>query len=115
MDPTREEKQNEPPQQKSGAEGRISQGINAINKLAGGGFKNPLGGIGSKVVAQTALRGFVAFLAGPGFPIAITLGLVLFFVLIIIMGFGGAPSSEPNGQTANITPTETPTPTPPAP
>ena len=110
MDPTLEEKQSDQPQQKRSAEGSISQGINTINKLAGGGFKNPLGGIGSRVVAQTALRGFAAFLAGPGLPIAIAIISVFIFTFIIVE-FGGAPGSQTN-QSANPTPAETVTPTP---
>lgn len=111
MDPTLEEKQNELPQQKRSAEGTISQGINTINNLARArrDFTNPLGKIGQRAVAQTALRGFAAFLAGPGLPIAVALGLVLLFTVIIIMGFGGAPPPQTN-QFAN--PTITPTPAP---
>jgi len=112
MDPTLEEKQNELAQQKRSTEGTISQGINTINNLAraGRGFTNPLGTVGSRVVAQTALRGFAAFLAGPGLPIVIVVVFVLVFTFIIV-GFGAAPSSELNGQATNITPTETIMPT----
>lgn len=102
----------QPPSSGRPSGGGINRGINTINNLARAsrGFPNPLGKVGSRVVAQTALRGFAAFLAGPGFPIAITLGLVLFFVLIIIMGFGAAPPSETNNQSPN--PTITPAPAP---
>jgi hypothetical protein len=112
MDPTLEEKQNELPQQKRSTEGTISQGINTINNLARArrGFSNPFGKVGSRVVAQTALRGFAAFLAGPGLPIAIAIISVFIFTFIIV-GFGGAPVSQTN-QSANPTPAETVTPTP---
>lgn len=114
MDPTLEEKQNDQSQNKQSGQGIISRGINSINNLKGANklFSNPLRKIGSRVVAQTALRGFAAFLAGPGLPIAVALGLVLLFTIIIVMGFGGAPSSEPNSQTTNVPPTKTITPTP---
>ncbi len=109
MDPTLEEKQKELPQQKRSTEGTISQGINTINNLARArlGFTNPLGKIGSRVVAQTALRGFAAFLAGPGLPIVIALGFVLLFTIIIIMGFGGVPPSETNTQASSLNSTAT--------
>lgn len=108
MNPALEEKQNDQAQEKQ-AGGGISRGINSINNL--GRLKNPFGKIGSRAIAQTALRGFTAFLAGQGFPIVVALGLVLLFTMIIIMGFGGAPISELNNQTTNVTPTETITPT----
>lgn len=108
MNPTLEEKQNDQAQEKQPG-GGISRGINSINNL--GRLKNPFGKIGSRVIAQTALRGFTAFLAGQGFPIMVALGLVLLFTIIIIMGFGGAPPSEMNNQTTNVAPTETITPT----
>lgn len=114
MDPTLEEKQNELPQQKRSTEGTISQGINTINNLARArrGFTNPLGKVGQGVVQQAALRGFAAFLAGSGLPVAIALGLVLLFTVIIVMGFGGAPSSETNNQGLNLSPTATQSATP---
>lgn len=107
MDPTLEEKQSDQAQKKQSG-GGISRGINSINNL--GRFKNPFGKIGSRVIAQTALRGFAAFLAGTGFPIAVALGLVLLFTIIIVMGFGGAPPSELNNQAANVAPAKTITP-----
>lgn len=118
MDPTLEEKQSDQPQQKQSKEGTINQGINAINNLvrARRGFTNPLGEIGSRVVVQTALRGFAAFLAGPGLPIALALGAILFFTIIIVVGLGGVPSSESNIQAPADVPTLTPpTPSPAAP
>lgn len=111
MDPTLEEKQNEQVQREQSG-GGIGRGINAINKLARQGLKNPLGKIGSRVVAQTALRGFAAFLAGPGLPISLALGAILLFTIIIVMGFGGALPSETNTQGHNLIPTATQSPTP---
>lgn len=108
MNPTLEEKQNDQAQGKQSG-GGVNRGINTINNLMG--FKNPFGKIGSRVIVQTALRGFAAFLAGPGFPIAVALGFVLLFTIIIVMGFGGAPPSEINNQATNVTPAETITPT----
>lgn len=84
--------------------GGINRGINTINNLARRGFPNPLGKIGSRIVAQTALRGFAAFLAGPGLPIVIAIVSVFVFTLIMVVGFGGGVPS--------IAPAETPTPTP---
>ena len=105
MDPTQEKNQNDQPQEKQS--GGIGRGINTINKLARGGIKNPLGKIGSRVVTQTALMGLRAFLAGPGLPVLVALGAILFFTIIIIMGIGGAPSSETNTQGSNLNPTAT--------
>lgn len=109
MGTTLEEKQTDQPQQKQSKEGTISQGINTINDLARArrGFTNPLGKVGSGIIAQTALRGFAAFLAGPGLPIAIAIISVFIFTFIIV-AFGGAPLSETNNQSAK--PTITPTP-----
>lgn len=108
MNPALEEKQNDQAQGKQTG-GGISRGINSINNL--GRLKNPFGKIGSRAVAQIALRGFAAFLAGSGFPIMVALGLVLLFTIIIIMGFGGAPPSEQNDQITNLVPMETIAPT----
>lgn len=106
MDPAPEEKQNDQTQEKKSG-GGIGQGINVINNLMSAGIKNPFGKIGSKVAAQTALRGFAAFLASPaGLPILITIVLVVVFT-VVVMSFGGAPAIE-------STQTQTPTPTPPA-
>lgn len=108
MDPTLEEKQNDQTQ-KEQLGGGINRGINTINKLARGGLKNPLGKVGQRIVVQTVLRGFAAFLAGPGLPIVIAIASVLVFTFIIV-GFGGAPPSEINNQSTN--PTITPIPEP---
>lgn len=99
----------QPPSSSRSSGGGISRGINNINSFARRGFSNPLGKVGQRVIGQTALRGFAAFLAGPGLPIVIAVVLVFIFTFIIV-GFGGAPSSEQNSQTTNITPTETITP-----
>lgn len=114
MDPTPEERQNDQPQQKQSKEGAVGQGISAINNFvrARRGFTNPLGKVGSRAVTQVVLRGFTAFLAGAWFPVALTLGLVLLFTVIIIMGFGGAPPSETGVQTPQALPTLVSTPTP---
>lgn len=113
MDPTLEEKQNDQTQNKQSGQGIISRGINSFNSLRGANrlLSNPLGKIGSRVVAQAAVRGFAAFLAGPGFPIAITIIAVFVFTFIIV-GFGGAPPSETNVQAPQTVPTLTPTPAP---
>jgi hypothetical protein len=47
--------QNNQSQEKQ-SEGRISQGINAVNNLVGGGIKNPFGKIGSRVAVQAATK-----------------------------------------------------------
>jgi hypothetical protein len=107
MNSTPEEKQNDQTQKKT-IGGGINQGIKVINNLVGGGFKNPFGKISSRVVTQTALRGFFTFLVGPVFPIVIALIAIFVFTLIIV-GLGGAPSSEQNNQTANVVPTKTTT------
>jgi hypothetical protein len=87
------------PSQPLGARG--GRGIN-INNFMGRGFKNLFGKSGSKAVVQTALRGFSAFLTGPGLPIAIALILVVLFTIMIV-GFGGVPMSTPDNQTTNTT------------
>lgn len=114
MDPTLGEKQNDQAQERRGI---ISRGINSFNSLRGANrlFSNPFGKIGSRVATQTALRDFAALLAGPGLPVAIALGLVLLFTVIIIMGFGGAPPFETSIQTPTVPiaePTKLITPTP---
>lgn len=108
MDPILEEKQNETPQQKPLSQGSISRGINAINNLQqmGSNLPNPFGKISQRVVVQTALRSFAAFLLGPGLPVMIALVFVFIFTLIIVIAFGGVPSS--------FTPTTMPTIAPPA-
>lgn len=109
MDPTLEEKQNDQPQEKQ-RQGIISRGINSFNNLRGANrlLSNPLGRIGTRVVLQAGLRGFAAFLAGPGLPIAIAIASVFIFTLIIVLGFGGAPSSETNVQAPQASPALTP-------
>lgn len=103
MDPTLGEKQNNQPQQKRPAG---ESAINTINNFTRRGFTNPFGKVGSRVVAQAALRGFSALLASQaGLPILITLVFIVIFVIIII-GFGGAPPSQINQV---INPTVTPT------
>lgn len=111
MDPALEEKQEKQKQ------GFISRGINSLNNLRGANRlpSNPLGKIGSRVAVQTALRGFAALLAGPGLPVAITLGAILLFTMIIVVGFGGAPgapSSQTSVQAPPAEPTLNVTPTP---
>lgn len=88
-----------PPRRASG--GRINRGINSINKLMRGGIKNPFG----KLVGPraTLLRGFAAFLAGPGFPIVVALVSVFVLTFIIIM-FGGAPLPNPSIPTGDMSP-----------
>ena len=113
MSPTLEEKQNDQTQEEQKRQGIISRGINSVNNLRGANrlFSNPFGRIGSRVVAQTALRGFAAFLTGPGLPIVIAIALVFVFTFIIV-GFGGAPPSETSVQAPPAVPTPTITPTP---
>lgn len=94
MGPMPEEKQNDQTQERQ-RQGIISHGIGS--KIA------------SRVVVQTALRGFAAFVAGPGLPIAIAIVSVFVFTLIIVLGFGGAPLSEMNVQAPPTAPTLAPT------
>lgn len=112
MDPTLEEKQNNQPQQKRSTEGTISQGINAINNLARArrGLQNPLGKVGTRIAAQIATKGrLLAFLTSPAGLVLVVTIVVLVFTFILIIGFGGAPSSETISPTNEIAPTETPT------
>lgn len=102
------ENQNDQSQEKKSG-GGIGQGINTVNKLARGGIKNPFGKIGQRVVVQAGSR-ILAFLLGSGLPIVVV-GIILLLTLIIVVGFGGAPSSGPNDQITNPIPTETITPT----
>lgn len=104
MYPALEEKQDDQIQEKQKKQGIISRGINSVNNLRGANrlFSNPLGRIGSRVVAQTALRGFTAFLTGPGLPVVIAI-IVVFFFTFIIVGFGGAPPAS-----ETVTPTPAP-------
>lgn len=105
MDPMPEEKQSGESQQKQSNEGAIR------------GFTNPLGKIGSRVAAQTALRGLTAFLgSASGVWVPIAIAIVLVFVLtFIIVGFGGAPPSEMNVQAPQASSTLAPTLSPVAP
>lgn len=119
MDPTLGEQQEDSSSQKQQQrQGILSRGINTLNNLRGANrlLSNPLGKIGSRVAAQTALRGLTAFLgstSGVWIPIAIAILSVFVFTLIIV-GFGGAPPSATNDQSANpasagnITPTPAP-------
>ena len=111
MDPILEEKQNDQAQKKQSEQGIISRGINSINNLRGASrlLSNPTNKIGSKIVIQTGLRAFIASMGPALIPILITLITVVTFTVVIV-GFGGVPSSEPNGQTTNVTPTPTPVP-----
>lgn len=93
--------------------GGIGRGINAVNKLTGQELGNPLEKIGSKLAQQAVTKGITSFLgatAGVWIPVVIAIVSVLVFTFIVV-GFGGVPSSEPNGQTTNVNPTETITPT----
>lgn len=112
MNPTLEEKQNEPAQQKSSTEGTISQGINTINSFARRGFSNPFGKIGQRVVLQAGLRGLGVFLASPYGLVLIVIAVILIFTITIIVGLGGAPPSETIIPTIDPTQTEAVTPTP---
>lgn len=109
MDPTLEEKQDEPSQQKRSTEGTISRGINTINNFARRGLTSPFGKVGSRIALQTGLRGLTAFLgstSGVWVPIAIAIVSVFIFTFIIV-GFGGAPVSQ-TSQSVNLTVTPTP-------
>lgn len=119
MDPTLEEKQNDQAQGEQSGQGIIGRGINSINNLGRTNrlLSNSINKIGSRVAAQTALRGLTAFLgstSGVWVPIAATVILVLVFTLIIV-GFGGTPPSETNLQTPQASPTQIPTLSPAAP
>lgn len=99
MDPTREQQNDQERQSRQGA-----------NRL----LPSPIRGIGSRVITQTALRGFSALLASQvGLPILIAIVLILVFTFIIV-GFGAAPLSGTTTQSIGptIVPTETSTPTP---
>lgn len=103
MDPTLEERQANQTQEKKSGQGIIGRGI---------------GRIGTRVVTQTALRGFSALLASQvGLPILIAIASIVVFTIVIV-GFGGAPG-DPSSQTSVQAPsaetTPTPTPTPAAP
>ncbi len=124
MDPALEEKQNNESQQKKPAG---ESAINTINNLAGARrlLKSPLGKVGSRVVLQAGIRGLSAFLLSPAGLVLIAITTILIFTVIVILGSGGAPTSEINNQVVNptpiettipsITPTETISPTPVAP
>ena len=114
MDPTLEEKQSGQPQQKQSRQGFSSRATNLINNIGGAKrlLSSPINKIGQRVVSQTILRGFAAFLAGPGLPVVVALGLVLLFTVIILMGFGGAPFLELNTQKSDLSPTSTQSATP---
>lgn len=97
MEPTLEEQQEDSSQKQQQRQGILSRGINTLNNLRGANrlFSNPVGRIGSRIAIQTAARGFAAFLAGPGLPIAIAIIAVFIFTFIIVGFGGGVPSSEP--------------------
>lgn len=80
MDPTQEEKQEQ-------KEGPISQGINIINNIPRGGFRNPI----SSGVATKALAAIPPW-------IWIVLGIVILLIVVsVIVGSGvgpGAPSQQ---------------------
>ena len=96
MDPNTNENDNQSEQKRP--QGGLSQGINQVNNLIGGGIKLPK--LGTKAATQAATKGLAAFLAGPGLPIAIAI-LAVFLLTFIIVGFGGVPGAPPqqNGQT----------------
>lgn len=100
MDPALEEKQNNQPQQKNSGDGAIGQGINAINKLAGRGIKNPLGKIGSKAAVQVGRSMFTFLAANPWVWIVLGIIILAVVVFIIVFSLGGPPSGGDN-QTVN--------------
>ena len=105
----------QPPSASRPSGGGISRGINNINNFARRGLTNPFGKIGQRVAAQTALRGFAAFLATNPW-VWLVLGIAILFIVVFVIvfsgfsgGIPGAPTTEP---TPTIAPTETTTPTP---
>lgn len=112
MDPTLE---NNTSQQEKSKKGPVSQGINLLNNIPGGGVKIPFGKIIRPGV--TVLKGFTAFLAANPWVWGILGGVVLVIVVFAIVfsgAFGGIPGAPTQEIAPTIAPTETPTPTPPA-
>lgn len=97
--------------------GGLNRGINSLNRLMGGGLRNPLGKFGSRIAAQTALKGITAFLAAnPWVWIAlgvITLGIIVFTIVFsgTFGGIPGAPTSESSNLLFNPSPTQETSPT----
>ncbi len=111
MDPTPEDNTSQKENQKRGP---ISQGLDLISNIP----KNPFGKFaGSRALAQTAIRGFAAFLAANPWVWGI-LGIVVLFVVVFVIvfsGFSGGIPGAPAPEAPIIAPTEIPTPTPAAP
>jgi len=105
--------------QKKQSGGGLSQGINTINNLVSGGFKNPLRGAGSKTGAQAAKMAAQtagkAVLSNP--YVLAALGVVILIVIVfMIVASGaapGAPTMNANPPTDQVE-VSTATPTPPA-
>ena len=113
--PQTESQGSQPSQPSRPSAGGVSRGINTINNFARRGLTNPFGKIGQRVAAQTALRGFAAFLATNPW-VWLVLGIAILFIVVFVIvfsgfsgGIPGAPTTEP---TPTIAPTETTTPTP---
>lgn len=117
MDPTPEENQKDQNQERQPGQGIISRGINSINNLrtAKKLLSNPINKIGSRALAQTALRGFAAFLSANPW-IWLVLGIVILVIIVFVIVFSGFSGGIPGAPTLETTPTiapaETITPTP---
>lgn len=93
--------------QTKGSGDGIGQTINAVNRLAGGGFKGPLPGL--KIAGQVAAQGFSAFWAANAswfLPLLIAFIAVVGFTAMIVSSTPASTFSPPTGG-----PTATPMPT----
>ncbi|MDO8583111.1 MAG: hypothetical protein Q7R51_01115 [bacterium] len=91
--------------------GRIGRGINFLNKLAGRGLPNPLGGAGSKLASRGIAKLGASFFASPS-GIALLLMIGLFITVVVFVMVFPPGNSEQSSQT-NVLRINT-TPTPPA-